>query len=164
MGKNNKANQKEQKSKAKDTKVKNKQQKLPSPKKVNALQKSFESSKAKQDGGEVKTGAEVTKAMQSGFITYVKFCCTSKDSTAASQASSILSKYQQLQAPEKRQLVCNFFASGGKKPGLSSVYHQSLTLEQATQGGSWSGYVTPEKLMELHGVLWEERERESERA
>ena len=118
------------------------------PQDMNSLKRSFENSKGKE-----KDVQDVTKGMQSSFITYVKFCCSSKDNTASEEAVKVLNMYQKLNPTEKKQLIQNFYASGGKRAGLKSIYQQTLSLEDLLHGGSWSGYCTPAKLFELHGVL-----------
>ena len=108
----------------------------------NTLKRSFENSKEKEkQNGE----AEVSKGMQSGFITYVKWCCR------ASQAAAILTKYQKLNPTEKKQMIQSFYSHGAKQ-GLTTLFQQSLSVEEQIGGGSWSGYVTPSKLFTLRGV------------
>ena len=115
----------------------------------NTLKKSFENLKEKEKKAEE---GDVTKGMQSGFITYVKWCCSSKDTTAATQAAAVLTKYQKMNATEKKGLIQSFYSNGAKKQGLTTIFQQSLSVEEQIGGGSWSGYVTPAKLFTLHGV------------
>ena len=105
MAKNNKVMDAKAKfPKSKESKVKGK--KAGAAADGNTLKRSFES--AKNNNKDVGP-EDVTKGMQSGFITYVKFCCSSKNDSAATQASSILTKYKKLSPSDKKHLICNFF-------------------------------------------------------
>ena len=74
------------------------------PVQENALKMSFENGKAAE-----LTPSSIAKLHQSGFVTYLRFCSSGKDESAASQASSVLKQYQSLSPDQKKQLICSFF-------------------------------------------------------
>ena len=113
---------------------------------VNPLKRSFAASA--KDGGDAV--AEPSKKQQSGFITYLRCCSSGKDELAKNQAEIMLMTPQ-----EKKNLISSFYASGGRKAGLQSIYEQSLSLEQKSDARSWVGYATPTKIMALHEVCSE---------
>ena len=111
---------------------------------------SSSSSNSKKDG---ESGVQVSKAQQSSFVTYMRCCTTGKDSKAANQAEVMLADYRQMSAENKKNLIHSFFASGGRKAGLQSIYEQNLSLQQKSDAKSWTGYATATRIMTLHDVL-----------
>ena len=74
------------------------------------LKRSFASSNKDDRGPEgVSDGVPaVSKAQQSGFITYLRCCITGKDTSAADQASIMLEDYKKMSPTAKKSLISAF--------------------------------------------------------
>ena len=117
----------------------------------NPLKRSFDNSSKSGAGGD--GGVQVSKAQQSGFVTYLRCCASGKDSKAANQAEVMLADYRKMSQRDKKELIGSFYASGGRKAGLQSIYEQTMSLQQKSDAKSWVDYATPTKIMSLHEVM-----------
>ena len=134
-----------------------------SPKKVQAKEKEKDKNtlkKAFQKKGDststssaAAAAATPSRQQTSLFLTYLRATSKGKDKRAANQAVELAQHYATLDGDSKRALIGEFFRVGGKKAGLCNAFSQSIHTKEAATEGTWSGYVTPSKCMELEGVL-----------
>ena len=101
-----------------------------------------------------KKGAEamVTRGDNAAFLSYLRSAMKVKCANTAQQALALHEKYRSMDANEKKSLICEFFKAGGKRQGLSCMFSQHVESSQIAGDKEWSGYVTPEGLMELFSV------------
>ena len=131
-----KANEKKKPSeKAKDNK---------NNKNVDSLKRSFAAAQGAQPA--------VKKGDQSLFLTYCKSTVASKDPIAANQALKVLEDYKSMTGEAKKAMITNFFKSGGRKQGLSSLFKQVVSTEAAAWDKGWAGWATPSTIMSWSGV------------
>ena len=112
------------------------------------LQKSFKKGSRPADAAQ-----QVTRAQNSTFLSYIRSALKSHNDETKSEAEMVHAHYLTLTADQKRGVIAAFFKAGGKKPGLSSVYQQTLTVKNKQQDGTWAGYCTADMLFSFHGVL-----------
>ena len=137
----------------------NKKKNKGSPKK-DTLQKHFQKGKA---GPSTATAAAAACLKDDGpsrqqtglFLTYLRVTAKGKDEASAEKAAELSKHYHTLDITAKKQLIQEFFRVGGKKAGLGNCFCQAITTKEAASEGTWRGYVTPSKMMELEGVSWE---------
>ena len=104
---------------------------------------------AKQEQDEKKA----ERAQTSHFLTYIKYALKNcKCEETQSQAEVINQHYMGLSAENKKRMVQQFFKEGGKKQGLENLYQQTVNVKQSAWGGSWEGYCSADKLLELNSV------------
>ena len=99
-----------------------------------------------------KQGEQPKKLQTSGFLSYLATTSKSSNSQLSNMACLLSEKYRQLDGMGKKQLVAEFFRSGGKKQGLLASYAQIYKTSQTSSNKGWAGYVTCGMLMEMFGV------------
>ena len=109
------------------------------------LHKSFKATaKAKAEPAQIPR-----KQLTSGFLSYISSAMHSKTDGVADQAKFLHQHYLSMTPEQKRQMVTDFYKSGGKRSGLESTYKQALSFSTKAAGGEWSGYVNLDGLMDL---------------
>ena len=93
------------------------------------------------------------KKQTQGFLMYLKSARSAKDPDVAAQASKLSADYKQLGPAEKRAMISQFVAAGGKRPGLQSLYSQQVSVEDSAVDRQWAGYATPGMIQEWKKVL-----------
>ena len=97
--------------------------------------------------------AAPTRQQTSGFLSYLHSTKKSTCQSTAEEALKLHQHYHSLEPHEKKALIQQFYVAGGKRQGLSSCFSQKLSNSARAADRAWRGYVTPEKLIELFGVL-----------
>ena len=96
---------------------------------------------------------DINKGHQSGFLAFLKCSQASKDAPVREQAEAVLVEYKKLSRDGKRDMVLNFFRSGGKRQGLRCVYTQKVIHKSTANTGSWEGWwLTPGAILKILGV------------
>ena len=101
---------------------------------------------------QVAKPADVGRAQQSGFVTYLRSAMKGKSELVCNQATDMLAKYKQMTNEEKKNMVCTFYKQGGKRPGLTALVAQTVSVKDKANQMSWKGYATFGKLLILTEV------------
>ena len=114
----------------------------------------LEKSPVKKNETKATIADGVGKIEIASFLSYLRSASGSKCAAVQSQSERVLADYKTMSSSAKKDLISNFSRSGGKRAGLNSCFSQVVKVSEDCKESDWTGYATPDKLLELHSVTW----------